>query len=108
MSNGYGISNWEDAKTIYSELHELTSKPIYCVTEDALKDVLDYFETKCAKSKAITTEAKQYIPGGVQHNLAFNYPFPMRARSSMTLTATSTTISCRQAVRQSSAATTLP
>ena len=57
MSNGYGISNWEDAKTIYSELHELTSKPIYCVTEDALKDVLDYFETKCAKSKAITTEA---------------------------------------------------
>lgn len=42
-----------------------------------LKDVLDYFETKCAKSKAITTEAKQYIPGGVQHNLAFNYPFPI-------------------------------
>jgi len=22
-------------------------------------------------------EAKQYIPGGVQHNLAFNYPFPL-------------------------------
>ena len=77
MSNGYGISKWEDAKTIYNELHELTSKPIYCVSEEALKDVLDYFETKCAKSKAITTEAKQYIPGGVQHNLAFNYPFPI-------------------------------
>ena len=77
MSNGYGISKWEDAKTIYNELHELTSTPIYCVSEEALKDVLDYFETKCAKSKAITTEAKQYIPGGVQHNLAFNYPFPI-------------------------------
>jgi glutamate-1-semialdehyde aminotransferase len=25
----------------------------------------------------LTTEAKQYIPGGVQHNLAFNYPFPI-------------------------------
>ncbi|MBQ3290819.1 MAG: aminotransferase class III-fold pyridoxal phosphate-dependent enzyme [Mogibacterium sp.] len=25
----------------------------------------------------MTTEAKQYIPGGVQHNLAFNYPFPL-------------------------------
>ena len=49
MSNGYGISKWEDAKTIYNELHELTSKPIYCVSEEALKDVLDYFETKCAK-----------------------------------------------------------
>lgn len=23
------------------------------------------------------TEAKQVIPGGVQHNLAFNYPFPI-------------------------------
>jgi glutamate-1-semialdehyde 2,1-aminomutase len=25
----------------------------------------------------LTDEAKQYIPGGVQHNLAFNYPFPI-------------------------------
>ena len=23
------------------------------------------------------SEAKQVIPGGVQHNLAFNYPFPI-------------------------------
>ena len=23
------------------------------------------------------TEAKNVIPGGVQHNLAFNYPFPI-------------------------------
>ena len=109
MSNGYGISKWEDAKTIYNELHELTSKPIYCVSEEALKDVLDYFETKCAKSKAITTEAKQYIPGGVQHNLAFNYPFPICVtKAEGALTATSTTTSCRQAARQSSAATMLP
>jgi glutamate-1-semialdehyde aminotransferase len=25
----------------------------------------------------LTDEAKKYIPGGVQHNLAFNYPFPI-------------------------------
>lgn len=25
----------------------------------------------------MTTEAQQYIPGGVQHNLAFNHPFPL-------------------------------
>jgi glutamate-1-semialdehyde 2,1-aminomutase len=25
----------------------------------------------------MTEEAKRYIPGGVQHNLAFNYPFPI-------------------------------
>jgi 4-aminobutyrate aminotransferase-like enzyme len=25
----------------------------------------------------VTDQAKQIIPGGVQHNLAFNYPFPI-------------------------------
>ena len=34
----------------------------------------EYFEKKCAKSKEMITEAKNVIPGGVQHNLAFNYP----------------------------------
>ncbi len=77
MANGYGISKWESAKQINEELKNLTNQPIYCVSEDALKDVLNHFDTKCAKSKEITTEAKKYIPGGVQHNLAFNYPFPM-------------------------------
>jgi len=77
MANGYAISKWADAKPIYDELHELTSKPIYCVNEDELKKILNYFDTNCAKSKEITAEAKKYIPGGVQHNLAFNYPFPM-------------------------------
>ncbi len=77
MANGYGISKWQDAKQINKELKNLTDQPIYCVSEDALKDVLNHFDTKCAKSKEITTEAKKYIPGGVQHNLAFNFPFPM-------------------------------
>ena len=77
MANGYGISQWQDAKEIYKELADLTSKPIYCVSDEALQQILDHFDTNCAKSKEITTEAKKYIPGGVQHNLAFNYPFPM-------------------------------
>ena len=42
-----------------------------------MQQYLDYFETKCARSKALTGEASEYIPGGVQHNLAFNYPFPI-------------------------------
>jgi len=77
MANGYAIEKWSDAKAIYKELADLTSKPIYCISDEELKNVLNHFETKCAQSKAITAEAKKYIPGGVQHNLAFNYPFPM-------------------------------
>ena len=42
-----------------------------------MEEVLAYYEDKCKKSKAMVTEAKKYIPGGVQHNLAFNYPYPV-------------------------------
>ena len=31
----------------------------------------------CRRSKELTDEAMELIPGGVQHNLAFNYPFPL-------------------------------
>ncbi|MDR1939704.1 MAG: aminotransferase class III-fold pyridoxal phosphate-dependent enzyme, partial [Clostridiales bacterium] len=37
----------------------------------------NYYGKKCKKSKALYDEAKQYIPNGVQHNLAFNFPFPL-------------------------------
>ncbi len=77
LSKGYGISKWEDAKTIYSELATLTSQPIYCISDEALAETLKHFDTKCAKSKEITGKAKKVIPGGVQHNLAFNFPFPI-------------------------------
>jgi glutamate-1-semialdehyde 2,1-aminomutase len=42
-----------------------------------LEEVLGYFENNCKKSKELYLEAREYIPGGVQHNLAFNYPYPL-------------------------------
>ena len=75
---GYGVTRWANAKEINESLKQLTDQPIYSITEEAYKDICtNYYDIKCAKSKAITTEAKKYIPGGVQHNLAFNKPFPM-------------------------------
>ena len=53
------------------------AQPVRGLRHDAMLDVLNYFETKCRASKEITDRAKQRIPGGVQHNLAFNYPFPL-------------------------------
>ena len=47
------------------------------IEASAMEKYLQHFETNCACSKQITENAKQYIPGGVQHNLAFNYPFPL-------------------------------
>ena len=76
--NGFAIDEYLDAVAVNEELDELIKKPIYGVLPAALKDYEEnYFEKKCAKSKAMTSEAKSTIPGGVQHNLAFNHPFPL-------------------------------
>ena len=54
MSNGYAISNWQDAKTIYAKLANLTSKPIYSVSDDELKKMYDSAEALKAVIKNVT------------------------------------------------------
>ena len=76
-SQQYAISEWPDTDAICARLRELVRQPIRPIRRERMAEILDYFETKCARSKALTEEAKRYIPGGVQHNLAFNYPFPI-------------------------------
>ena len=74
----YGVTRWANAQEINQSLKELTDKNIYSIPEEEYKKICsEYYDVKCAKSKEITAEAKKYIPGGVQHNLAFNKPFPM-------------------------------
>lgn len=76
--NNCAISRWEDPKDINARIKKLTSQPIWEVNDDYYeKVVLKYYNEKCKKSKEIFEEAKNYIPGGVQHNLAFNKPFPV-------------------------------
>lgn len=78
MDNKFAISQYPDVKKISNQLDELIKKPIYTIRPEALKRYeTEYFDGKCAKSKAMIGEAKKIIPGGVQHNLAFNYPFPV-------------------------------
>ena len=78
MSNNIGISRWDDPDEINARLKVLTSQPIWEVDDEYYNnEVLSYYNEKCKTSKAIFEEAKNIIPGGVQHNLAFNKPFPM-------------------------------
>ncbi|MDP5274989.1 aspartate aminotransferase family protein [Chengkuizengella axinellae] len=74
---GYAISSWHNTEKIYAGLDHLMKQPIRPVKREEMDNVLDYFNTRCAKSKEMVTEAKNFIPGGVQHNLAFNFPFPI-------------------------------
>jgi len=73
----YAISEWHDTDEIYRRLVELINQPLHPIRRDKMQEFLGYFEQRCAGSKALTDEAKKVIPGGVQHNLAFNYPFPL-------------------------------
>ncbi len=78
MEQKFSISKYPDATKINKKLDELKEMPLYSINPDVLKEIeAEYFDKKCAKSKAMVTEAMDYIPGGVQHNLAFNHPFPL-------------------------------
>ena len=70
QEKGYGVTRWANPQEIRDSLKELTEKNIFSIPKDVYENdiVKGYYEKKCAKSKAITAEAKGFIPGGVQHN----------------------------------------
>ncbi|MBP6177285.1 MAG: aminotransferase class III-fold pyridoxal phosphate-dependent enzyme [Anaerolineales bacterium] len=73
----YAISEYHDVDDVYKKLNNLISQPLRHVKREKMQEFLGYFDTQCKRSKELTDEAKKFIPGGVQHNLAFNYPFPI-------------------------------
>ena len=73
----YAISEYHNVDEIYARLGQLVRQPMRPIRRDRMQECLAYFEERCQRSKALTDEAKKLIPGGVQHNLAFNYPFPI-------------------------------
>jgi glutamate-1-semialdehyde 2,1-aminomutase len=76
--SSYAIASYPDAKEINRLLDDLIKKPIYSIRRDVLEEYeREYFDKKCWKSKEMINVAKELIPGGVQHNLAFNHPFPL-------------------------------
>jgi len=78
MDTRFAIKEYHDAADVTRQLDELIKKPIYSISPERLKQYEEeYFEGKCQKSKAMLEEARNIIPGGVQHNLAFNHPFPL-------------------------------
>ncbi|MGO8683914.1 MAG: aminotransferase class III-fold pyridoxal phosphate-dependent enzyme [Thermoleophilia bacterium] len=75
--SGYAISVYPDVEAVYARLNALVAQRPRPVKRAVMNDYLEYFATRCRRSRELTDEAKEFIPGGVQHNLAFNYPFPL-------------------------------
>ncbi len=67
-----------DAKAVSASLDALIKQPIHTIGKEALQRYeTDYYGGRCKGSRAMVDQAIGVIPGGVQHNLAFNYPFPL-------------------------------
>jgi glutamate-1-semialdehyde 2,1-aminomutase len=73
----YAITEYPDARKIYGQLDALMKLSPVALKRDAMREYLERLGTRCAKSRAMAADAQQFIPGGVQHNLSFNYPFPL-------------------------------
>ncbi len=71
------ISAWPDVDTLYPRFAELVNQPMRPIRPTAMADVMGYFEQRCQASRRLAEQAKAVIPGGVQHNLSFNYPFAL-------------------------------
>ena len=78
MSENKSLNRYVDARAVTEKLDELIKLPVYSISDEALaRYESEYYDKKCAGSKSRIADAKEIIPGGVQHNLAFNYPFPL-------------------------------
>jgi glutamate-1-semialdehyde 2,1-aminomutase len=76
-ASSYGITEWPDTDDLYQRLAALVRQPIRPIRRENMELVLRYFTEKCTASHRLSQEATRVIPGGIQHNLAFNYPFPL-------------------------------
>lgn len=78
MEKKKSLNRYPDAAAVTAKLDELIRLPVYSLSDEALRRYeTEYYDQKCARSKEQIGRAKELIPGGVQHNLAFNYPFPL-------------------------------
>jgi len=73
----FAISEYHNVREITEKLDRLVSQPVRPIKREAMSLCLNNFYEKCPASRSMIEQAKQFIPGGVQHNLAFNYPFPL-------------------------------
>ena len=75
--SSYGISQYPDVEAIEKRLENLTHTPIRTLTPDQLAEYEAWYERHTPASKQAAAEAEAVIPGGVQHNLALNDPWPL-------------------------------
>ena len=63
-----------------AKIKNIVDLPISKFKPDELNSILERYAKNHVKSKLAFERARKIIPGGVEHNLAFNYPFPLASK----------------------------
>ena len=63
-----------------ANIENIVDQPIRKFKSEELKGIIERYEKNHAKSKKYFERARKIIPGGVEHNLAFNFPFPLTCK----------------------------
>ncbi len=63
-----------------TKIENIVSQPLKRFKPEELKGIIERYEKNHSKSKQAFERARKVIPGGVEHNLAFNYPFPLTSK----------------------------
>src|SRR5690242_15870926 len=77
MTSRYGISQYPDVPAVQAQLRHLTGTPVRTLTKDQLEAYHAWYAEHTPASRSAAAEAEAVIPGGVQHNLALNDPWPL-------------------------------
>ncbi len=65
---------------IKAKIEISVNNPIKHFKPKELKGIIERYHQNHTKSKEIYERMKKVIPGGVEHNLSFNYPFPLASK----------------------------
>ena len=63
-----------------AKIETVINQPMRKFKPDALRGVIERYEANHQRSREIFERMRKIIPGGVEHNLAFNYPFPLASK----------------------------
>jgi len=70
----YSESYFEE---IIRKLRNIVTNPPIGLPRDKVKEIYAKYSDQCPRSEEAFEEAKRLIPGGVEHNLSLNKPFPI-------------------------------
>ncbi|GAH99809.1 unnamed protein product, partial [marine sediment metagenome] len=63
-----------------AKIKNIIDLPISKFKPTELKGIVERYEKNHMKSKMAFERAKKIIPGGLEHNIAFNFPFPLTSK----------------------------